>query len=618
VLALLLSYAVRFDFFLSPEFTQHYLTQMTLALLAVVPLKVIIFAMFGLYRGMWRYTNLRDMREVAWAVLTASLVINSLIAYLYHFQGFSRSVYLLDFLLTFMFVGGIRVAVRLAYNYRHQNRWINPLRWGVSPAGPARSVRTLVIGAGTAGERLVRALDGQPDAHEKIVCFLDDDPSKTGRSIHRIRVFGGVERLPAAVEKYGAEQILIAITKIDGPRMRRIVESCEKAGLPFKILPDLQDVVSGNVSVKDLRDVDFSDLLGRPPVELDRTEISRQLSGETILVTGAGGSIGSELCRQIVRFKPKKMILLDACEENLFNIQMELTGPFEFKSVVPVLGKVQDEGLMRRVFDKYRPSTVFHAAAYKHVPMLELNPWQALKNNVIGSAIAMKTARDFSVERFVLVSTDKAVRPTNVMGASKRMAELIMQAFSQEKTGTRFMAVRFGNVVGSSGSVVPLFRKQIAAGGPVTVTHPDVTRYFMSIPEAAQLILQAGAIGMGGEVFILKMGEPVKIIDMARDLIRLSGKKEEDIEVKITGLRPGEKLYEELITEGEGVVETKHKKIMVLKNEFQSDASFSLEHMDEQLSNLWKLAEDYDPIAIRDQLQKLVPEYEKQDGSVVL
>ncbi|NMC96277.1 MAG: polysaccharide biosynthesis protein, partial [Deltaproteobacteria bacterium] len=376
----------------------------------------------------------------------------------------------------------------------------------------------------------------------------------------------------------------------------------------------------GRVSVKLLRDISYEDLLGRSPVQLNVRDIRNYLDDKTILITGCGGSIGSELCRQVVKYQPHRLILLDSSESNLFNIQMEIINEHFFRCCEAILGHVQDEALMNNIFEKYKPEVVFHAAAYKHVPMMEKNPWQAVLNNIMGSRVAMEMAIKHHVERFVLVSTDKAVRPTNVMGASKRVTELIMQC--QQGNGTRFMAVRFGNVIGSSGSVIPLFRRQIEQGGPVTVTHPEINRFFMTIPEAAQMILQAGTMGEGGEIFILRMGTPIKIAEMARDLIRLSG-KEPDVDIKIvfTGLREGEKLYEELITVGEDIMPTSHKKVMVLQsNGFINGAKNSEEakiYLYNKLDQLAGLAAQHDARGIKVKLKEIVPEYTPQENESV-
>jgi len=380
----------------------------------------------------------------------------------------------------------------------------------------------------------------------------------------------------------------------------------------LKKMPALQDIVSGRVSIKALADVRYEDLLGRSEIHLDIPGIEEYLQDKVVLVTGAGGSIGSELCRQIVRFKPGLLVMVDAGEENLYSMEMELLHQIDFSSYRAVLGQVQDRVLMDAIFQQYQPAVVFHAAAYKHVPMLELNPWQAVTNNILGSQVVMELSVEYGVQRFVLVSTDKAVRPTNVMGASKRVAEKIMLGLTGGKT--IFMAVRFGNVLGSSGSVIPLFRSQIERGGPVTVTDPEVTRYFMTIPEAAQLIVQAGAQGQGGEVFLLKMGQPIRIADLARDLILLSGRDPADIGIKFIGLRPGEKLYEELITEGEDVLETGHDLIMVLRSsEGAVQANFF-----KDIKTLIGLAERFQAEDIRCQLSNIVPEYAPNASSCVL
>jgi len=432
-----------------------------------------------------------------------------------------------------------------------------------------------------------------------------------------------VDNLPAVLARRSIDQVIISIPTATGSEMRRIVNICKSSGVSFKTLPAIGQILDDKVSIKALRDVNYEDLLRRRPVELNSKGIQDYLGGKRVMVTGAGGSIGSELCRQLIRFEPGELILVDAGEENLYDIQMELRHELGFKSYSAILAKVQNHHLMEDIFSSYRPEVVFHAAAYKHVPMLERNPWEAIFNNVIGSRVVMEMALKYKAERFVLVSTDKAVRPTNVMGASKRLAELVLQ--SMQNGNTRFMAVRFGNVIGSSGSVLPLFRKQIANGGPVTVTHPEVTRYFMTIPEASQLILQAGSLGRGGEIFILEMGTPVKIAEMAVDLIRLSGKEPgRDIEVVYTGLRPGEKIYEELITQGEDICRTVHDKIKVLKcngewdwNGFGSLKNFQAT-LDKEIANFHIFTKTHDPTAIKRMLSTLVPEYAAQETECVL
>jgi FlaA1/EpsC-like NDP-sugar epimerase len=437
--------------------------------------------------------------------------------------------------------------------------------------------------------------------------------------IHKVKVLGGTDRIKEFVNRYRAEEVIIAVPSATGIQMRTLVSSCKECGIVYKTIPGMADIIDGAVRLKGLREVNFEDLLGRPPVKLNAAGIEGYLAGKRVLITGCGGSIGSELVRQIVRFGPRSLILCDASEENLFNIQMELEHEIRFHNYHTVLGRVQNRLILNRTFELYQPDVVFHAAAYKHVPMLEVNPWEAIFNNILASRLLMDAALAYSVERFVLVSTDKAVRPTNVMGTSKRVTELLMQSMWQD--ATRFIAVRFGNVVGSSGSVVPLFKRQIERGGPVTVTDPEVTRYFMSIPEASQLILQAGALGRGGEIFLLEMGTPVRIRDLACDLIRLMGKEPgSDIEIEFTGLRPGEKLYEELLTGGEDVVRTEHERIMVLRsngtNGFSDRKELRL-WLDRKIEELEALAVQMNGDAIRSKLREIVPEYSPPEAQRV-
>jgi FlaA1/EpsC-like NDP-sugar epimerase len=568
---------------------------------------------------MWRYTSVSDFWRLLHAVIFSEITIIALIAFLYHFHGYPRSVFLLDGLIAIVLTGGMRLFIRSFYSSQDF-----PFAWTRSfflPFGGEKNQGkpVIIIGAGDAGEKVAREILENGHKLYFLVGFVDDDERKIGRLVHGVPVLGEVEDLPQLIQKHGVEEVLIAIPSASGKQMRRIVRICDKADIKFKTLPGLKDLIDGKVSIKALRDVSYEDLLGRPQVQLDSQEISDYLKDKVVLVTGAGGSIGSELCRQIIRFDPELLVLVDSGEANLYSVQMELHHEFGFTRYRTVLAQVQDKKLMERIFANYSPQVVFHAAAYKHVPMLEISPWQAVYNNIQGTQTIMEVAVSYKTERFVLVSTDKAVRPTNVMGASKRVTELLMHTF---KGGhTKFMAVRFGNVVGSSGSVIPLFRRQIEKGGPVTVTHPDVTRYFMTIPEAAQLILQAGSMGERGEVFILEMGTPVKIADMARDLIRLCGKEpDEDIEIVFTGLRPGEKLYEELITEGEGIVSTWHEKIMVLKPEAEDivQSNKGREWLIKQIEELLFLACRFEARAIKMKLKEIVPEYEPKESESVV
>jgi len=610
--ALSLAYLFRFEFSLDDFFAE----QLQEILIVVLPLKLAIFFLFGLYKGMWRYTSTRDFWRLLQASATSTLLLLSFIFVFFRFEGgYSRAVLVMDGGLTFLLTGGLRMFIRTFY--------LRLDRKGQAAILPtAQRKRILIVGAGSAGEKTLREIIENDHLPYSVVGFIDDDRKKHGRSIHGIPVLGPLGEMAKIIEELGIREILIAIPSATGDQMRRVVEACKLCQIAYKTLPGIGEIINGRVSIKAFRDVNYEDLLGRSPIQLDTEEIMGCLKGKSVLVTGCGGSIGAELCRQILRFEPQILILLDANESNLFHIELELRNKPHGDRCRAVLGRVQDEKLMTSVFQKYRPQVVFHAAAYKHVPMLEKNPWEAVFNNIIGTRVIMEMALRYVTERFVLVSTDKAVRPTSVMGASKRVTELFLHAFQQGAL-TRFMAVRFGNVIGSSGSVIPVFRNQIEQGGPVTVTHPDVRRFFMTIPEASQLILQAGAMGQGGEVFILKMGTPVKIVDMARDLIRLSGREpDRDVKITFTGLRDGEKLYEELITVGEGIVPTKHEKIMVLRADNQAvlsaspqEPSFSL---DAQLKELYAAADRFDAPAIKKKMRDIVPEYVSQDTASVL
>ena len=508
-------------------------------------------------------------------------------------------MFLLDWVFTAVFVAGLRVGIRLFYGMGFVDLpSVFRARRGGGPV-----TRCVLLGAGDAGEHLLREL--RADSTMRVAAIFDDDPDKHGRAMHGVPVIGPVRALSRWMEadEFRATEALIAMPELSGPAMREVIGHCEAAGLAYRSVPSLSELARGKVSVKDLRDVDYKDLLGREPAHLNLQDIAQALGGRTVLVTGAGGSIGSELCRQILRFKPKRLLLLEASEANLYAIQMELEHELGFKDYEALLGTLQDAAWTADVLDTHKPEIIFHAAAYKHVPLVEENPWQAVYNNVLTTRNLVEAAVARGVERLLVVSTDKAVRPTNVMGTSKRITEKIMQAHCGR--GTRLMAVRFGNVIGSAGSVVPLFRRQIEKGGPVTVTHPEVTRYFMTIEESCQLILQAASMGRGGEIFVLKMGKPVRIADMARDLIRLSGKEPgRDIEVRTIGLRPGEKLYEELITEGEDVVPTEHDQIMVLRSETCENGG-----LDEAIARLRTAADARDHEAIRQILVEIVPEY---------
>lgn len=603
--ALLLSAAwygahlLRFNF----EIPQASMALLMRSLPFIVVTKVVTFYFFDLYQGMWRYTSLTDLFNIIKASAVSSFLIIVVVLFSHGFSGFARSVFIIDAGLTIVLISGSRLGIRLYFRLGFGGRSLT--RRQRSHKGVKR---LLIIGAGDGGEKIYREIRDNAHLHYEVVGFIDDNPAKRGMKIHGIPVIAPSSELKSVAAEVKADEALIAVPSASSRQMRAIISHCKESGIPFKTLPGMGELIDGKVTVNAIREVNYQDLLGREVIRLDEDRIGAYIEKARVMVSGAGGSIGSELCRQICRFRPASVILCERAESPLYEIELELKGAFPGIKIIPQLTDACDFTQLSYSFSRYRPQVVFHAAAYKHVPMLELHPWRAVKNNILATRNMINISNRYSVERFVFVSTDKAVRPTNVMGASKRVAELLVQGQNKCSTlSTRFMTVRFGNVVGSVGSVVPLFKKQIQKGGPVTVTHPEVTRYFMTIPEACQLILQAGAMGEGGEIFILDMGRPIKILDMARDLIRLSG-FEPDVDIKIDcsmGLRPGEKLHEELITNGEGIVRTSHEKIMVLRGE-ACDQAFVNRKVDELLS----LADEQDGVAIRAKLKEIVPEYE--------
>ncbi len=572
--------------------------------LHIVPFFILIkmscFFYYDLYKGMWRYTSLPDLYNVIKAATAASLIMLAVLLLGQRFVGMSRSVFVLDWLYTILFVGGVRISIRIIYGAR----WVR-LPGSLNRKSSNVVKRVVLLGAGEAGEKLIRDVRSRPTADMVIVALFDDDPDKQGRLLHGLPVVGGLGDLPLWTQgsKAMVQQALIAMPSLSGEKFRRVVALCEEAGLEYRTIPSLSEIANGKVSLKLLRDVDYKDLLAREPARLENERIAGCLQGKRVLVTGAGGSIGSELCRQIALFNPASLLLVDSAESSLYAIGLELVHERGVDCAVQLLGNLQDKEWLEQILDIHKPQVIFHAAAYKHVPMMEAHPWEAVHNNVLATVHLLDMAVRKLVEQVLVVSTDKAVRPTNVMGATKRLTEKLMQAYCGR--GVRLMAVRFGNVLGSSGSVVPLFRRQIERGGPVTVTHPEVMRYFMTVEEACQLILQAGAMGGGGEVFVLRMGQPVKIADMAADLIRLSGKEPGvDVEIKFIGLRPGEKLYEELITADENVVPTGHEQIMVLTGE-----GANMETLQPILLQLEEAASRLDGEAIRELLRQAAPEY---------
>jgi len=546
--ALVLSYYLRLG-----GIGGKYVPQILFLMAVLVPLKVLLFWFFKLYHISFRFTSLYEVLSLLKASLVGALAFSMLALVardLPVMEGFPRSVVVIDFLLTFLVGSGVRLFFRMYY-FPH-----------VKFEGKKRA---LVVGAGSAGEQLVREMKTSPLSPYEPVAFVDDDPAKRGSLVHGVKVEGGKEDIPQIVESLGVEEVIIAIPSASSSQIRSIMEYIRKSGVKgVKIIPGLSSILSGMVTLGDIREITIEDLLGREPVEIDMENIASFLVGKRVMITGAGGSIGSELCRQVAAFGVSSLIMVDMGETELFYIDWEMKDRFSGE-LVSVVADVKDEGRMREIFQRHSPQVVFHAAAYKHVPLMEENAREAVLNNVEGTRVVAFLAREFGVEKFVFISTDKAVNPTSIMGATKRVAENLLRCLGDGKC--RFVSVRFGNVLGSRGSVVPIFREQIKRGGPVTVTHPDMVRYLMSIPEAVRLVLQAGAMGEGGEVFVLDMGEPVRILDLAKEMIRLCGlEPDRDIPIVFTGKRPGEKLFEELLTAEEGTAATKHEKIFIARS----------------------------------------------------
>jgi FlaA1/EpsC-like NDP-sugar epimerase len=579
------SYWVRFNFSSIPE---EYLSEALLWLPLAIVTQAAAFVYFGLYRGDWRFASLPDMMRIIKAVLIGTLVCLAVITLATRLNNVPRTI----FPIYAISLIGLLGTPRFFY------RWLKDRKLYLM-----EGTRVLIIGAGRAGEMLVRDLLRDPERSLLPVGFLDDDIRKHGVDIHGIRVLGSCNRIVELAEELGAELILLAVPSARSRQMRGLVELCESTGIPFRTLPCMKDLVAGRISVNTLRQVSIEDLLGRDPVRLDLQAIHAELSGSCVLISGGGGSIGTELCRQVARLNPARLVLLDNSEFNLFRIENELRQNFPGTEIHATLGDVVDTAAVEHLFQAQRPDIVYHAAAYKHVPILESRVREAIRNNVLGTRTMALAADRHGCDAFVLISTDKAVNPANIMGASKRVAEIFCQNLDQHST-TRFVTVRFGNVLGSDGSVVPLFEEQIRAGGPVTVTHPEMMRYFMTIPEACQLILQAESMGQGGEIFVLDMGDPVSITYLAEQMIRLSGNEPgRDIEIIYTGLRPGEKLFEELFHEKEKLEGTRHEKILLSRHR-KMDWQF----LNGVIARMESACETYDENALLSSINNLVPE----------
>ena len=547
IIAALVSIYLRFDGNLIP---QNYLSMLVGQLPFFVMITIVSFFLFKLYSRVWRYAGSSELLAIVGANFAGAIcwfIFSVLVE-----AVLPRSIYILTALVLTFFVGGTRLSLRVYSYLTSKPQYIQRTQ---------KLTKVLVIGAGDAGAMLAREIERYHSGKRKIIGFIDDDRDKQGKTMFGIRVLGSRYDIEQVVADTDANEIIIAMPSVKGKEIKEIIDVCKNTNCKLTILPGVYEIIEGTVSVNQLRPVEVEDLLGRDPVKLDTKNVSAYITGKVVLITGAGGSIGSEICRQVAKMQPKKMLLLGKGENSIYEISQELSIEYPQIRKVPIIADVRDEERINGIMDYFHPHVVFHAAAHKHVPLMEYQPMEAVRNNVLGTKVVAEAASKNGVETFVMISTDKAVNPTSVMGCTKRVAEMFVQSMNSISE-TRFAAVRFGNVLGSRGSVIPLFKKQIAKGGPVTVTHPDMKRYFMTIPEASQLVLQAGAMAEGGEVFVLDMGEPVKIYDLARDMITLSGMiPEVDIEIKFTGLRPGEKLFEELLSAEDGTEATQHKKI---------------------------------------------------------
>ena len=564
---------------------------------------IIVFYLFKQYKNIWTLAGNKEFFNGIIATLL-SMILNIGLSSL----RYDRVPYMVSILAGIMAIitcNGARVlwmVLRRALKYGEVQKM--------------RDIKNvLIIGAGSGGALVSSEYSKYPHLGKKVVAFIDDDKQKLGTYVNGIKVYGNRSNILEIIKDKNIDEVIIAIASIKEEILKEIIEKCKDTQVSVKIMPGVAEMIDGKFSINKIRNVDVEDLLGRETIKLDHEGISDYLEGKIVLVTGGGGSIGSELCRQISKFNPKKLIIFDIYENNAYEIQNELKRNYQNLNLITLIGSVRDKGRLKELYTKYKPQIIFHAAAHKHVPLMEHSPAEAIKNNVVGTFNVAKLASEHNVERFVLISTDKAVNPTNVMGASKRMCEMIIQSMDKASK-TEFVAVRFGNVLGSNGSVIPLFKKQIANGGPVTLTHKDITRYFMTIPEAAQLVIQAGAYAKGGEIFVLDMGEPIKIYDLAENLIKLSGfEPNKDIKIEVTGLRPGEKLYEELLMNEEGLMKTKHKKIFIGK-----PGDFELGDISSKVDNLLKVAISGNDILLKERLKEYVPTYKESNeinGKVV-
>ena len=602
--SLYLSYALRFDF----AIPSHYFNDLGYVFIILLFSKISSFLFFKLYQGMWRFTSISDLINVLKSTFIASLFSISVILLVLGSNAVPRTVLLIDYMLTTIGIAAVRASVRI-----YSTKFVvgNGRNKQKNKSTSKIKTRLLLLGAGSSGEKIIREVKENPSSTYRIVGLLDDDPSKISTTIHSIPILGKIEDLHTISMSY--DEILICIPTATNTQMRSIVAQCKVVRKPYRTIPTVYELIDKQISINTIREVSMADLLGRQEVNLDRSSISNYIYGKRVLVTGAGGSIGSELVKQCLGYSPDLLLLFDQSEHNLFNIDNYCKEIRNSTGIHPILGDIRDKSMVNSVFNSFQPHVVLHAAAYKHVPMQENNPWEAVITNIQGTLNVMEACENNDVDRFVLVSTDKAVNPTNIMGATKRVSEILIQS-KTKNSKVKYLGVRFGNVIGSSGSVIPTFQKQINNGGPITITDPNMKRYFMSIPEAAQLILQAGSIGENGEIYVLDMGKPVLVKEIAYELIRLSGLEPEvDISIEYIGLRPGEKMYEELMTSSESLVDTSHEKIMVLKDGVDHQWDYLLV----EIGEIVKSAKSYDSELIKNKLKEFIPEYHPSEESKI-
>ena len=577
---------------------QTYVSNINSVLLIVIILNIAILFLMKMYKSLWQFASVTELFNVITSSILCSLV--NIVIFEIANKDLPEACYFLYFLLLTLCLGITRFSYRFIRMYKSH----------IVPKSRRELQKVMIIGAGLAGEKTYQEITYNPSVYKKVVCFIDDDKSKQGRRIHDVTVYGGREKIIEAAKKFGVEEMLLAMPSGNRKEVANILNICKETKCQIKKLPGIYQMINGDIHISDFKDVEIQDLLGREPIKVNIEDIIRYVTGKVVMVTGGGGSIGSELCRQIAASGPKQLIIVDIYENNAYDIQLELKHKYPNLNLETIIASVRNSKKMDKLFEKYQPDIVYHAAAHKHVPLMEDSPNEAVKNNVFGTLNVVKAADKYKTKKFILISTDKAVNPTNIMGATKRICEMIVQSYNKQSQ-TEYVAVRFGNVLGSNGSVIPLFKKQIKEGGPVTVTHPDIIRYFMTIPEAVSLVLQAGAYAKGGEIFILDMGEPVKIADMARNLIKLSGYEPDvDIKIKYTGLRPGEKLYEELLMKEEGLQDTPNHLIHIGKPIALDETTFF-----NKLTNL-KEAVYKETSDVRLLVKDIVPTYKPKEEGV--